>query len=331
MLNKSLFGTFLLVLLSQSAVAERQVCIYQASSGRTVQVNSIKNVPNRLRSSARCFKPSDAKQNDRLDRPDQIQLEGNVRRESINTPIGPVELRWPRSVEGLFGRTPLRAMTNAARTVSRSIKTAAFPTEMQRLNIPWKVVFMDANLPTAQIPSYLVNNCHPGWMTPPGNIYIVAQRVAGGCSGNTAAISVNDENLTETLVHELAHALEFRLLRYRGNMNRMRAEGFATWFEMYAAGNSSSLSASRIKNRTYSAAKYAISSSPDRFSFSGSGADYSRAAMYFSAIEDKFGVRGVIEVYETMAKHNLDFFSAIEKAHSWDRARLEKEVRGLLK
>ena len=38
--------------------------------------------------------------------PEDVKLKGTVRKESISSSIGHIELRWPRKVELLFGRTP---------------------------------------------------------------------------------------------------------------------------------------------------------------------------------------------------------------------------------
>jgi hypothetical protein len=261
-----------------------------------------------------------------LARPDQIELEGNIRRESISSPIGRIELRWPRSVESLFGRTPLRAMTDAARTVSRAISTAAFPSNVQKLSVDWKVVFMDEHMPERQIPAYLIQNCHPGWMTPPGNIYIVAERVAGGCGGQPRRPSVADGDLAEVLVHELGHAVEYHILGSQFHRNRMRAEGFATWFEMYAASYSSMINRSEIIRRTQDLAAMSFKLQPKSFTFSGDASSYARAAMYFLAISEKRGVRGIMEVYQRMSSDNLDFFPAVEKVIYWDTTQLEREA-----
>jgi hypothetical protein len=272
-------------------------------------------------------KPKEQVRADRLAAPEDIKLKGNIRREEISTPVGRVELRWPRSVELLFGRNPLHAMTDAARTVNQAIRTSSFPRELQNLNADWQVVFMDENLPETQIPYNLISNCHPGWMTPPANIYIVAQRVAAGCNGGKARrSSVADADLAKVLIHEMGHAVEFQLLQNEFGRNRMRAEGFATWFEGYAASYSSTVNRNQLKEDELTQAKYAIKKSPGEFAFSGDSLDYARASMYFSAIVDRRGLSGLMDVYKAMVRDHLDFFPAIQKELGWSRAELEKEV-----
>ena len=336
-ISKSFVLMFLAIAIFASIVTYEQIpayaqtneqCIYQAANGMIKVVNSRSDVPQRFRSKMRC-RPA---RQERLAAPDEVTLSGNIRSETINTPLGVAELRWPRSVEGVFGRTPLRATVDSAKTVSRMIRSAAFSSEMQNVNLPWKIVFMDEKLSSKEIPTQLISNCHPGWMTPPANIYIVAQRVAAGCGGQrSVSTSVADSQLAEVLVHEMAHAVEYHMLSKSPRHNRMRAEGFATWFEQSSAQYSSFINGREMMQRNARAAAYAIQNSPQTFAFSGTAYDYARASMYFSAVEDKFGVRGVTRVYERMVSDKINLFAAIEKEFSWSRERLEQEVLKLVR
>lgn len=298
-------------------------CLFTTQDGVLRTVIGRDNVPARYRRDARCMQSRGSQ----LAAPDEVTLQGNIRRETITTTLGTAELRWPRSVEGIFGRTPLRATVDAARTVSKTIRSASFSSEMQNVDLPWKIIFMDEELSEDEIPAHLISNCHPGWMTPPANIYIVAQRVAAGCgSERSVATSVADSQLAEVLVHEMAHAIEYQLLAKNYRFNRMRSEGFATWFEQYSAQYSSFINQRKLQRRNAQAAAYAINQSPELFAFSGSAMDYARAAMYFMAIEDRFGLSGVTRVYERMVKDSLDFYEAIQREFTWNRQRLASEV-----
>lgn len=316
----------LLVLLLAGSAEAAETCIYQTADGGVKQVNSLGSVPEQFRAFAKCFPK---KENPYLAKPQEIQLSGNVRRELLNTPVGSVNLRWPRKIEGLFGRTPLRATTDASQTVSKALRRGAVPSELQRLNLEWQVIFLDADLPETQIPAYLISNCHPGWMTPPANIYIVGQRVAGGCGGASTTAGVADSKLTEVLVHEMGHAIEYALLEGKQNpMERMRKEGFATWFESYAADYSSLMNRREIDNKLKEAAKSSIQSNPN-FNFQGSGEDYARAAIYFRVIEHKRGVQRVFELYDKIGK-GRPLIPAIEESLGWNEQVLDKEVRRYL-
>lgn len=317
-----------LLCLARCAAAESaQLCVYQTADGNYQQVSSLNEVPLQLRRRASCFDQREREKSG-MAKPAEIKLEGSVRRETISSPIGRVDLRWPRKVESLFGRTPLRAMAEAAQTVSRTLNSPGFPSNVQHLNLNWQVVFMDADMPEAQIPVELLTNCHPGWMTPPSNIYIVAQRVAGGCGGTThLKTSVADAELATVLVHEIGHAVEYQLLQGAGGLDRMRAEGFATWFEQYAAGFSSLISPSLIKRYQNEEAKRGFAGSPGYFNFQGSPEDYARASMYFRAVVNRRGVRGLMDVYKLMQSTNADFLTAAQKELSLTGKKFEEEAQ----
>ena len=312
-----------LIILNPAESWADETCIYKAENGIIRVASSRSSVPSQFKASMQCQTVS---KGDFLAPPEQIDIGSTIRKEELNSPIGKIKLKWPRSAEGLFGRTPVRAMVDSATTVSKVIHSSSFPTDIQKMSLEWNVVFMDENLPESQIPTQLISNCHPGWMTPPANIYIVAQRVAAGCGGEKATASKADKDLTEVLVHEMGHALEYYMLRKNNNHTRMRAEGFATWFEMYAAQFSSLMNKTEITKRTVQMAALAIKSSPNNFEFSGSGLDYARAAMFFSAIEDRFGLRGIISLYDTMNNDGSDLFIATEKKFSLKKDQLNKEV-----
>lgn len=328
-----------LAIVYQNAQAE---CFYQDDFSHLIKVPNSEAVPQRYKKYALCpgeqlSQESGAKELatlsapsfSNLASPDEIVLDGTVRSEKISSALGEIGLRWPRKVEGVFGRTPLRATADAARTVSRAIHSPAFPSKIQNINLPWKIIFIDEEqLGNNTIPENLKNNCHPGWMTSPANIYIVAQRVAENCSNQKVPTGEADAAMSQVLIHEMGHALEFHMLEgvQEDPDHRMRAEGFASWFEYYAAEYSSLLSRSEIKNQFVNAARLSLEQQAKDFSFSGSALDYARASMYFFSIADRRGARGVLDIYEKMSTDNLGFFQAIEDAHGLDKERLEQEV-----
>ena len=311
-------------------IGGKKTCVYADRNGVIKQVDSITSIPREYQSSAQCF---DANQNSFMADPKEVSLKGNVREEYISSSVGRISLRWPRTAETLFGRTPVRAMADAASTVSRVLKGAGFTPELQRLSLEWNVVFMDENVPVTQIPAYLVSNCHPAWMTPPANLYIVAQRVVAGCSGSRGGHtnSVNDAQLSQVLIHEMGHAVEYALLKGKGGGDRMRAEGFASWFEQYGSDFSSVNTKGAARQYYSDLAKQAFAQSPDRFTFQGSAHDYARASMFFHAIVNKRGVRGLMDVYDGIINDNLDFFSAIDSKMGWNAATLNAESMRALK
>ena len=310
------------------SAAGREICIYVDAQGRVHQVNSLREVPERLRAAAKCF---GEKRGGYMAPPEEVTLKGNVREEYMSSALGKISLRWPRTAETLFGRTPQRAMVDAATTVARVLKGAGFPYELQTLTLDWKVVFMDEKMPEAQIPSFLITNCHPAWMTPPANLYIVAQRVAAGCGGGRGGPArVNDAQLSQVLIHEMGHAVEYALLKGRGGEDRMRAEGFASWFEQYGSDFSAINTKGAARRFYFDLARQSFRQDPSSFTFHGSPYDYARASMYFHAVVGKRGVRGLMDVYKSMLDENLDFLSAIQRRMGWNPAQLNAEVKRVL-
>ncbi len=311
-----------------SFAATKEVCLYADSRGVVHQVNSWGEVPESFRTTSKCL---GASQNQYMAPPEQVTLKGNVREELISSSLGRIRLRWPRSAETLFGRTPQRAMSDAATTVARVLKGGGFPPAVQTLNRDWQVVFMDETLPEAQIPQYLISNCHPAWMTPPSNLYVVAQRIAAGCSGGRGGPSrVNDAQLSQVLIHEMGHVVEYAILGSHGGEDRMRAEGFASWFEQYGS-DFSSINTKGAARKFYSElARQSFAQSPEGFNFQGSAYDYARASMYFRAVVAKRGIRGLMDVYQTMIDEDTNFFGAVQRRFNWSLAQFNTEARRVL-
>ena len=320
-LNLLIAFSMLLALGARTASAE-EVCIYP--SGDSIkQVRSRSEVPAELRSLARCFS---AGQNDYLARPQDIELGNAVRSEDVNSTVGRIRLRWPRKVESVFGRTPLRALTDAANTLGRTLQKPGFPSELQKLHIDWDVVFLDADLPETQIPSKLVRNCHPGWMTPPASIYIVAQRVAGQCKPGERLSRVADPQLTRVLLHEMGHAVEYFLLDGAQLQDKERAEGFATWFEQLSAGKAAKLDSKAIQSENKRVTQNAIASGRSGEVFGGTHEDYARASLPFTVITQRRGLGTLMRIYARMAEKNLPFVTALEQELGWDAKKLAEEI-----
>jgi len=162
-------------------------------------------------------------------------------------------------------------------------------------------------------------------MTPPANIYIVADRVATGCgSGAPAGARIADETLATVLIHEIGHAVEFVFLGGRLGQDRARAEGFATWFTGYVAPYAPLLATEGVAESYRMTARAAGGGVVG--SFRGTASDYARAAMIFDAIAARRGVRGIVAVYGAMVRDSLEFVPAIERALGWNKATLAAEV-----
>lgn len=259
-----------------------------------------------------------------------IELKGAVADRRVSTPLGPMIVRWPRAVEECFGRSPSRAVADAAQTISRAIAQAKFDSRLKSGRREWSLLFLDRATAAKQLPFGSIMSNHPGFMVPPNKIYIIAESITGSCL-NGARSPVSDELLARVLVHEMAHVLEFVLLEPRGPNEKFRSEGFATWLEGYAADRSSIIDGKLVRAELLSMAKEADSTGsfvPE--GFNGSIQHYARASMYFNAIVARRGVAALMDVYEVMARDGIGLFQAVEKAISWNRATLEREVRKVL-
>ena len=353
------FGISCALLIYCTPLFADELCMYTDDMQRVIQVNSRTAVPPAFRNQATCFeaksrtptsavrkieprknsntKPSgvvfsaQAKnlEQENLAAPDDVDLEGSVRKVKLSSSLGQISLRWPRKVELLFGRSPQRAMLDAAQTASRVLRTGGFPPAVQNLDLDWHVVFLDEELPETQIPTYLISNCHPAWMTPPANLYVVAQRVVAGCGGSVQSDKkVNDSELAHILLHEIGHAIEFQLLRGGGGADRERAEGFASWFEQYAADYSSLIPKGEIRERYLSLAKQALSQSHSKGTkreFSGSAEDYANASLVFHSIVERRGVRTLMDVYAAMATRPLTMQGAVQQVLGWDPNEIQRQ------
>jgi hypothetical protein len=320
----SLFILYSLGIFSSVAYAE-ELCMYTNAKGAFVQVVGRDSVPADLRAKANCFTSSVSKPNHAIGNtsipstnsgvktkaaidaatmalPSDVTLDGNLRRESLDSALGRIELRWPRSVEPLFGASPERAVINAANVVNKTLRQERFTDRLRTLDLDWQIVIIDQAMSEQEIPAPLRMNCHPGWMTPPANIYLVAQRIAGNCEGKTSPpAKLSDDTLEEVLLHEFGHVIEFYLLDKQMTLDRMRAEGFATWFATLAAQYAKHTGRSTREREVLQAAKVAIQASPASFIFQGTAHDYARAALFFLAVEKSKGVPGVLAMYQLFA------------------------------
>lgn len=346
--------------LARAPAVRADLCMYTAEDGSVKQVRSRDAVPEAQRAAAKCFEEKAGREPEprrpagapvlprnpqsasasgpapvraapqRSERdptaPDQVDLKGTVRTEDMASSIGRVQLRWPRQVETLFGKTPQRAVADAARTVSHVLKTASFPTRLQSLDVDWNIVFMDEGAARQQTPNSLVSNCHPAWMTPPANLYVAAPRVAAGCGGGHAAgTAVSDAELAHILIHEMGHAVEFALLP-NGAPDHMRAEGFASWFESYASDFSSIVPHGSVRARYHQWARDSFKKDRQGGKFGGGPEDYGRAEALFEAISAKRGIAGLMSVYRTMSERGMGFAEAVRTVTGWDRDKWNDEA-----
>ncbi len=315
------------LVLSGPAAAD-EICLYQDASGAFKQVNKRSAVPPQYSAKASCF---ESKGKNYLAPPEAVNLDGNTRSSDFAGELGRVQARWLRSVEQHFGRSPERALADSFRAVKRALAQGGFPHQLKTLNQNWKVVFLDESLPEEQIPQMLVSNCHPAWMTPPANIYVVSQRVVAGCGGEPMKAKDADAKLTEILIHEIGHALEYQLGGMARGTSKVQSEGFATWFEQYASDYSSLIPKGSVRTDQFKLARQAIKQGKNLSMFDGSAEDYALASLVFHAVVDKKRINGLMEVYANMQLKHLDFRTAVMDETGWSEKSMQAAIIDVLK
>ena len=302
------------------AASDKISCEYETRSGKRIVVDDFRLVPRVYRDNARCVKLDEGS----LASVKDINLKRDEANDVVYTSLGNVNLKWAKDVKGLLGKNPKRVIGNAMNVVSKIISSTSLNQKLSNMNIDWNIVFMGKDIPNNQIPSYLITNCHPGWMVPPSDIYIAANSVYKGCNGNSNNEDADSE-LEQVLLHELGHAIEYRLLNNRNIRDLKRSEGFATWFAIYAAGYSSNLDKGKLLSYYQNLAKTAIHNSPNVFNFSGSAYDYARASMYFYKIEQKQGVGGIIRLYDEILS-GKSFLSVVANLLNTSEDKIESKL-----
>ncbi len=293
-------------------------CVYLDESGAIVSVKSAAAAPARYRKAVYC----NSGQNATIASPEEVKLQGPAGRASFVTDLGPMEVRWPRSVEQCFGRSPARAAADAAAAVNRALKSARFSTEVKYTRQEWSLVFTDRATAIREFPTSLTLGGHPGFMIPPSQIYIISDFISPDCAPGGVADAV----LTQVLLHEMGHVVEYVLLA-GGQMDgdRQRAEGFASWFEQYSADFASIIPRGSVKGFYRGLAAQGLAS-PSK-EFTGTAQDYAVAALAFQAIVDRKGVHGLMKVYSEMVAQGIPLMAAVEREFGWDNSTFEREMR----
>lgn len=288
-----------------------------------------KNLPFRYKKIAKCKKIETS----RLEDPDSITLSNNQRVEKFNSIIGKFEIRWNRSTENYFGRSPYRAVTDAIKIFERiSTQVELFKFKENQSEKKWKIIFIDDPSESNQIPEYLKNSCHPGWMTPPANIYIASEIVAGKCGNKNAIVDrkLSDELLSKVLIHEFGHVAEAEILQTNSSFDRGRAEGFATWFEAFADSNGFWNSPTEIKEEQFEEAKRSLNQSGIDLSRPINSSEYARNSIYFHYLYKKAGINGIRDFYNEYKADNK-FKETIASLLSQSTDQLENNILDFIK
>jgi hypothetical protein len=297
-------------------------CGYLSDEGTLVITKSRADIPPKFRSKIVC----PIKDNEPIPKAGEIKLGPGAKSAAFVTDIGPVEVRWHKREERCFGKSPARAVADAAKAVNKAIKQARFPMDVKTARRKWSLVFVDKERAMKTFPARIVSGNHPGFMVPPDQIYLITDYIAPAC-GEEGGAEIADAELTRILLHEMGHAIEFVILEENGKHfygNRERAEGFASWFEIYSSSFSGVIPEGSAQAMYQRAAR-----SSQGGEFDGTLAGYGKAAMKFDAIVRVKGISGLMAIYATMRQENVDFATAMERTIRWSPKALDREARDL--
>lgn len=312
--------SFLLVLsvfVGATDVRAQRHCVYVNERGAVLTAPTIREIPSRFRDKASCAD----RQPGSVPQTEDVELRGQERHASFTSPLGSMDVRWPRVVERCFGKNPARAVNEAATAVKRALYSARFDSVVKSSDRTWELLLIDRASAVSQFPMQLSVGGHPGFAIPPNQIYIVTDFVSPGCNPSDDS----DAHLIQVLLHEMGHVLEFALLNgVQSDGDRKRAEGFAAWFEGYSAGFAPALTPGSVQRHYRSMVK--SEENVGKAVFSGSGEDYAIASLEFEAIVDRKGVSGLMGIYEVINSEHLSFYEALKKKFGWDQKDLAREV-----
>jgi len=291
-------------------------CVYVNEKGELEAVSNPSRVPRALRQRLVCKD----KGIHEVVAPEELKVGRDVRSTSFSTELGPMKVRWSQSIEKCFTTSPVRAVSEAAQAVNRALKNGRFTADLKYTRREWTLGFIDRTSAISQFPLALTLGQHPGFMIPPNRIYLVADLISPNCSSNEIA----DDILTQVLLHEMGHVVEYILLGERqGTTDHERSEGFAVWFEQYSADFATALPKGQVSAYYAALAR----SGNTRRAFSADPQGYANAGMLFQTIVERKGVAGLMKVYAAIREQQLPLDAAVEQALSWDRAAFDRQVQ----
>lgn len=316
----ALFIVIALCSLPVGRACAQKACAYLQDDGTVVEIDNQGEAPPRYRTRVVCADDQKA-----IPQAEDVEILGGVKTAEFVTDLGPIAVKWPRSVERCFGRSPAKAVADAAQTVNRALASAPFPPSVKNRSRAWSLVFTDKATALREFPASLTIGGHPGFMVPPNNIYLITDYISPSCDPSQMA----DSLLAQVLLHEIGHVIEFLMLGKDFGLDRQRAEGFASWFEQYSSDYSRVIPKGSVKEYYRKLATEAMRSMPAPFA--GTAYDYARAALQFEAIVSRKGLNSLMSVYSAMSSEGLSFTQALEKQIRWNRKVLDQEMERLVK
>ncbi len=244
------------------------------------------------------------------------------------TELGQVEIV---SAELLSHYVPGDAVDSIQKAFARAaaiLEFGKFPISTRKTKYDWRLFVEDSNQDREHSGFVSSERCHTAWMGPPANVFLAVDRLINQCGGDIRRSTQEVlQALDETLVHEIGHAVEFRMMG-KGFSKRQRwhSEGFATWFEALPSGQNFSAKIFNLLKE----AKQSFDPNWQPSMFSGSKDDYSRSFSMIAALADKHSTLGVIECYKRMGDSQIRLEQAVEAQFGWSLPRWIEETRVFL-
>lgn len=212
---------------------------------------------------------------------------------------------------------------HALAQVRTTLERLSFPDSLQQEEYHWQIFLEPARSATRGMLSS--EHCHAAWMGPPSNIFLSVESFLSTCgSRSKQAVHIREE-LQEVLVHEIAHALEFRLMG-RGFARRQRwhSEGFASWFESVAKADS--VHREILETQTSPLFEQLW----DPVTFNGTRQDYARSHALIAAISERESIEQLLQVYQQMDQSGMSFAEAVRFVFGWDLEEWNRRARSWL-
>lgn len=232
-------------------------------------------------------------------------------RESVPTKIGSVVVTFPRPLSSSLGYSPLDAVQNAWRLAADVIERYQIPIGEPTPGFDWNVIFSGSSPLHVRGSRVSSAYCHTALMGPPGDIVIDAARLMNPCEGSEVA-GRGEAFLTQSLVHEVGHGVEYHLLGKGFNRRqRWHGEGFASWFEL--AGAEVLNPQTTFRKQMLEKSRRAFSKNWKPYLFRGSPEDYAMSYLLVAAIADGRSREDLYRVYGRMDRDSCTFEQAVER------------------
>ena len=105
-----LCGLYLLVVTEAYSDTAGRRCVYQDERGELVTITNPRQVSREIRERLVC----DDKSIDQIVAPEDLNVGKDMRAAEFSTDIGPIKVRWSRSIERCFQTDPARAVSEAS-------------------------------------------------------------------------------------------------------------------------------------------------------------------------------------------------------------------------